>query len=204
LTHLDHPNIIKLFATFKENNKLYYVLEYVSGGEFSDYLKIRRKLPKDQTKFFAAQIINILEYLHNSGIAHRDLKPENLLITSDGHLKCIDFGTARFLNTNLRPSQIFQKKKTEESKEMESPDDIEPSMAPRSTFVGTAQYVAPEMLEDSECSAPADIWALGCMIYQMEVGKYPFHEINEYLTFQKIKQVAVKYPEVEKVYIFYL
>jgi 3-phosphoinositide dependent protein kinase-1 len=190
LKKLDHPNIIKLHGCFPENNKLYFVLEYIAGGEFAEYLTVNRKLPFEQTQFFAAEIVSVLEYIHNAGIGHRDLKPENILLTPEGHIKVIDFGTARFLNSDARTSDLFQPKNSDPN-----PEQVLDKKSHRSTFVGTAQYVSPEMLEDSECAAPADIWALACMIYQMEVGKYPFLEGNEYLTFQKIKNVDVKYPE---------
>jgi len=188
---LNHPNIIKLFSSFQDKMKLYFVLEYVSGGEFSDYLRIQGKLSKEQIVFFAAEIVNILEYLHNFGIAHRDMKPENLLLTPEGHIKCIDFGTARFLTTEKRTAELYNIKKREETLEVSESQ----KRNHRSTFVGTAQYVSPEMLEGSDCGAPADLWALGCMIYLMAVGKFPFMDINEYLIFQKIKTTTVVYPE---------
>jgi len=191
LMKLNHPNIIKLVSSFQDKLKLYFVLEYVSGGEFSDYLRVNGKLTKEQIVFFSAEIINILEYLHNFGIAHRDMKPENLLLTADGHIKCIDFGTARFLANDKRTADLYNMKKGEDTVESSSTQ----KKNHRSTFVGTAQYVSPEMLEGSDCGAPADLWALGCMIYLMAVGRFPFIDINEYLIFQKIKAASVVYPE---------
>jgi 3-phosphoinositide dependent protein kinase-1 len=192
LMKLNHPNIIKLVSSFQDKNKLYFVLEYVSGGEFSDYLRVQGKLTKEQVIFFSAEIINILEYLHTFGIAHRDMKPENLLLTQEGHIKCIDFGTARFLANDKRTADLYNIKKGEDTLEMAASAQKKNH---RSTFVGTAQYVSPEMLEGSDCGAPADLWALGCMIYLMTVGQFPFIDMNEYLIFQKIKAASVKYPE---------
>jgi 3-phosphoinositide dependent protein kinase-1 len=128
----------------------------------------------------------MLEYLHSHGIAHRDLKPENIMMTAEGHLKAIDFGTARYLESKIRMSELFSGDNT--------PADYQPSH--RQTFVGTAQYVSPEMLGDSDCGAPADLWALGVMVYQMAVGNYPFFEASEYLTFQKIQHNEPDYPKV--------
>jgi len=193
LLKLNHPNIIKLYSSFQDKNKLYFVLEYASGGEFSDHLRIQGKLPKEQIIFFTAEIINILEYIHTCGIAHRDLKPENILLTQEGHLKCIDFGTARYLATEKRTAELFEvKNKAEETLE-DTPSQIKKNH--RTTFVGTAQYVSPEMLEGADTGAPADLWALGCIIYLMAVGQFAFIDMNEYLIFQKIKACTVKYPD---------
>lgn len=113
-------------------------------------------------------------------------------MTEQGHLKCIDFGTARYLGIEKRTAELFNVKKPEENLE----DESGPKRNERTTFVGTAQYVSPEMLAGVECGAPADLWALGCMVYFMAVGKYPFSDVNEYLIFQKIKAANVTYPEV--------
>jgi len=150
---------------------------------------------REQIVFFSAEIINILEYLHSNKIAHRDMKPENLLLTDDYHLKCIDFGTARFLDSDQRTSQLFPVHKDSKAEEEEDSAGDRPH---RKTFVGTAQYVSPEMLENSECGAPGDLWALGCMIYQMATGYYPFEGDNEFLIFERIQNIDITYPEVNK------
>lgn len=86
------------------------------------------------------------------------MKPENLLLTADGHIKCIDFGTARFLANDKRTADLYNIKKGEDTLEIGASAQKKNH---RSTFVGTAQYVSPEMLEGSDCGAPADLWALG-------------------------------------------
>lgn len=132
----------------------------------SIFINRSEKLPKEQTQFFAAEIVSFLDYLHNLGIAHRDLKvsgcknfnlkPGNIMVTLDGHLKCIDFGTAKYLDSKVRMSELFSNQRRDDS---ETLADVRPTSRP--TFVGTAQYVSPEMLGDSECGASADLWALG-------------------------------------------
>lgn len=124
------------------------------------------KLPKQQVVFFAAEVINILEYIHNFGIAHRDMKPENILLTQDGHLKCIDFGTAKFLASDKRTAEIYAARsgKAGETTEMSMSTSNNSKRNHRSTFVGTPQYVSPEMLEGSDCGAPADLWSLGIIL----------------------------------------
>jgi 3-phosphoinositide dependent protein kinase-1 len=109
LLKLDHPNVIKLSDFFTDSEKLYFVLEYVGGGEFGDYLRKKKTLPKEQSTFHAAEIVSILEYLHGVGLAHRDLKPENLMITAEGHLKAIDFGTAKLIHSEHSMSELYKK-----------------------------------------------------------------------------------------------
>ena len=110
------------------------------------------------TRFYIAEVVVALEYLHKNGVIHRDLKPENILLSDDGHLKVTDFGTA--------------KDETEESR--------------HNTFCGTAEYVSPEVLRDQEASRGCDLWAMACMVFQLLVGRPIFRAENEYLTFQQI------------------
>eukprot|EP01016_Furgasonia_blochmanni_P000236 TRINITY_DN10016_c0_g1_i24.p1 TRINITY_DN10016_c0_g1~~TRINITY_DN10016_c0_g1_i24.p1 ORF type:complete len:316 (-),score=48.24 TRINITY_DN10016_c0_g1_i24:979-1926(-) len=196
LTRLNHPNVIKLFYSFQDKAKLYFVIELLEGGEFGEFLRAHRKLEVKAIKFYAAQILIIIEYLHRNGIAHRDLKPGNLMLTETGHLKVIDFGTAKFFKTGENDDlyeRIAQLRRSVD-------DDInteEASIKHHSTFVGTAEYVSPELLLESECGRPADLWAFGCIIYEMYHGVTPFREQNEYLTFQKVKAVNYTWAEVD-------
>lgn len=84
-----------------------------------------------------------------------------MLLTPEGHLKCIDFGTAKFLASDKRTSELFTSKNTTEENPQPQPAPPTQKRGHRSTFVGTAQYVSPEMLDGSDCGAPADLWALG-------------------------------------------
>ena len=113
----------------------------------------------------------MLEYLHEKArIIHRDLKPENVLMSETMHVKLTDFGTARKLKegeTRVRTA----------------------------SFLGTAEYIAPECLaEEPEVSRASDLWALGCIIYQMLTGQYPFHGDTQFLTFEQVKSGDVKFP----------
>jgi 3-phosphoinositide dependent protein kinase-1 len=110
------------------------------------------------TRFYIAEIVVALEYLHKNGVIHRDLKPENILLSDEGHLKVTDFGTAK--------------------------DEAEESR--HNTFCGTAEYVSPEVLRDQEASRGCDLWAMACMVFQLLVGRPMFRAENEYLTFQQI------------------
>jgi serine/threonine protein kinase len=88
------PFIVRLHSTFQTSNKLFFVLEYCPGGELYRLLKFKKKFDEKVTKFYAAQVLEALDYLHKRGIVHRDLKLENLAIDRAGYLRLIDFGMA--------------------------------------------------------------------------------------------------------------
>ena len=95
LFELNHPNIVKLEGSFKTKHKIYLVLEYLSKGDFSDFIKINYPLKDKTIRFYIAEIVNILEYLQKNNIIHRDLKPENIMLDDNCHLKLIDFATIK-------------------------------------------------------------------------------------------------------------
>jgi len=129
------------------------------------------------TQFFAAEIVKALEYMHLRGIIHRDLKPENILISETGHIKLCDFGTSKILTGDPLSPGTPEKKKSK-------------------SFVGTAEYVSPEILNSKgPITRALDLWALGCIIYQMLVGKPPFRGASEYLTFQLILNRQLEFPD---------
>ena len=132
------------------------------------------KFDEDCARFYAAQIVSALKHLHSLNIIHRDLKPENILFNDNMQIQITDFGTAKELPD----------------------DDVTKEGLPRSSsFVGTAQYVSPELLKDKKAGTSSDLWALGCIIFQMLAGKYPFQAPNEYLTFQQILSCNYEFPE---------
>lgn len=163
--------IISLYFTFQDKDSLYFVLDYASNGELLSLIKKYNTLSEDCTRYFGAQILDAIKFMHDNGIIHRDIKPENILLDDNLRIQITDFGTARLLE-----------KKNDESEEY--PVDIRAK-----SFVGTAEYVSPELLDNKYCGKPGDIWAFGCIIYQMIAGKPPFKAANEYLTFQKITKL---------------
>ncbi|KAI5967548.1 PKH1 [Candida margitis] len=163
--------IISLYFTFQDKDSLYFVLDYASNGELLSLIKQHNTLNEDCTRHFGAQILDAIKYMHDNGIIHRDIKPENILLDDKMRIQITDFGTARILE-----------KKNDESEDY--PLDVRAK-----SFVGTAEYVSPELLESKFCGKPGDIWAFGCIIYQMIAGKPPFKATNEYLTFQKITKL---------------
>jgi 3-phosphoinositide dependent protein kinase-1 len=89
LSNCDHPNIIKLISTFHDKDKLYYVLEYAPNKDLANFIRSQGVLSLDLGKFYAAEIVNAIEYLHNKNIAHRDLKPENMVLDQNMHIKLV-------------------------------------------------------------------------------------------------------------------
>mmetsp|Transcript_4 Transcript_4/g.3 ORF Transcript_4/g.3 Transcript_4/m.3 type:complete len:419 (-) Transcript_4:36-1292(-) len=172
----DHPGTVRLHHTFQDTENLYFVLEFCPNGDLLDLINnFEGHFPIELAKFYTAELIEILDLLHQRGVIHRDLKPENLLLSQDFHLKLSDFGTGKELNPD--------------------PDGAELSRERRGTFVGTAEYVSPEVLLDQEVGKEADLWALGCMIYQFVNGRPPFQAMNDYLIFELIKESRVNYPD---------
>lgn len=167
--------IISLFFTFQDKDRLYFVLDYASNGELLGLIKTHGSLNEECTRHFGAQILDGIKNMHDNGIIHRDIKPENILIDDHFRIRITDFGTAKLL----------ERKKNEESGiEEDYPLDVRAK-----SFVGTAEYVSPELLESKYCGKPGDIWAFGCLLYQLIAGKPPFKATNEYLTFQKITKL---------------
>ncbi|ODV64269.1 PDPK1 family serine/threonine-protein kinase, partial [Ascoidea rubescens DSM 1968] len=166
-----YPNgIVKLYFTFQDENCLYFVLDYASNGELLSLIKKYGSLNENSTRYFAAQIIDALEFMHNNGVIHRDLKPENILLDSYNRVEITDFGTAKLL--------------------LKDPTtDLYPKDTKAYSFVGTAEYVSPELLNDKYSGKPSDIWSFGCILYQLIAGKPPFKATNEYLTFQQVMKI---------------
>jgi calcium-dependent protein kinase len=174
LIKADHPNIIKLYEIFESQRSLYLVMEECKGGEVFDRIieHIQSKQmysEKDAANMFL-QVMSSIEYCHNQGICHRDLKPENLLYLNKGDekdnpIKVIDFGL----------SQIFRERKLK-------------------TKVGTAYYVAPEVLK-GDYTQLCDIWSAGVILYIFLSGDPPFNGPNDSAIYSKIAQMKFNFPE---------
>ncbi|KAJ6892543.1 hypothetical protein NC651_025673 [Populus alba x Populus x berolinensis] len=190
LDQLDHPGIVRLFFTFQDNYSLcrylggnsskfpYMALESCEGGELFDQITRKGRLSENEACFYAAEVVDALEYIHSMGLIHRDIKPENLLLTAEGHIKIADFGS-------VKPMQ-------------DSCITVLPNAASDDkacTFVGTAAYVPPEVLNSSPATFGNDLWALGCTLYQMLSGTSPFKDASEWLIFQRIIARDIRFPD---------
>ncbi len=153
LSRLRHPNIIAYFGGGDDNGTLFYVMELVDGGTVRELLETRGLFPWPVVVELARQICSALQYAHNHGVIHRDLKPGNLFLTREGELKLGDFGIARDLhNADLTSTGMT---------------------------VGTHAYMAPEQITgDASISGKADLYALGCCLYEMLTGRKTFNGEN--------------------------
>ncbi|KAK3310840.1 kinase-like domain-containing protein [Chaetomium strumarium] len=169
-----HPFITNFLASFSDRNFLYILLDYVPGGELFSYLRKLRRFDEDTARFYAAEIVLILEHLHEhqGGIAYRDMKPENLLLDADGHIKLVDFGFAKRLGNN------------------ESGHPVETY-----TLCGTPEYLAPEVIHNKGHTTAVDWWALGILIYEFLTGYPPFWHQNPLEIYKQIVGRPVVFPQ---------
>lgn len=139
------------------------------------------------TRYYAAQILDTIEYMHSKAVIHRDLKPENVLLDEKMRVKITDFGTAKILDP--------PKKQNGEGEQNggDPADGLEEVRA--NSFVGTAEYVSPELLTEKAACKASDLWAFGCIVFQLLAGRPPFKASNEYQTFQKIVHLEYEFPK---------
>lgn len=168
LIKCDHPNIIKLHWSFADKKYLYMALDVASNGEL---FKLAKKaqgacLPYEACRFYMAEVVNALEHLAENRIVHRDLKPSNILLDEHMHVKLIDFGTALDLDRVQPPKPVALGGIDGES---DNPNEGLFS-SHKSTFVGTVDYMAPEIIAEEEATPAADLFSLGVMIYILLTG----------------------------------
>ncbi|KAH6628435.1 kinase-like domain-containing protein [Chaetomium tenue] len=169
-----HPFITNYVASFSDHEFLYILLDYVPGGELFTYLRKFRRFDEDMARFYAAEIVLILEHLHEhqGGIAYRDMKPENLLLDGEGHIKLVDFGFAKRLGNN------------------ESGHPVETY-----TLCGTPEYLAPEVIHNKGHTTAVDWWALGILIYEFLTGYPPFWHQNPIEIYKQIVEKPIVFPQ---------
>ena len=158
------PWIVELKASFQEDDYLYLVMEFLPGGDYMSLLMKKDKLTEDEAKFYIAELILAVESIHQLDCIHRDIKPDNILIDKDGHIKLSDFGLAKVSDTlyeqgSMKTPKYNPKKKTHQK---------------LYSCVGTAFYVAPEVLEKKGYSQEIDWWSVGVIFYESLVGYAPF------------------------------
>ncbi|XP_004368961.1 serine/threonine-protein kinase Sgk1 isoform X1 [Trichechus manatus latirostris] len=151
LKNVKHPFLVGLHFSFQTADKLYFVLDYINGGELFYHLQRERCFLEPRARFYAAEIASALGYLHSLNIVYRDLKPENILLDSQGHIVLTDFGLCK--------------------------ENIEHN-GTTSTFCGTPEYLAPEVLHKQPYDRTVDWWCLGAVLYEMLYGLPPFYSRN--------------------------
>ncbi|CAH0380924.1 unnamed protein product [Bemisia tabaci] len=146
-TASNHPFLVGLHSCFQTPSRLFFVIEFVRGGDLMFHMQRQRRLPEHHARFYAAEISLALNFLHKKGIIYRDLKLDNVLLDHEGHIKLTDYGMCK---EGIRPGD-----KT-------------------STFCGTPNYIAPEILRGEDYDFSVDWWALGVLLFEMLAGRSPF------------------------------
>nr|AML79426.1 putative LOV domain-containing protein [Sciadopitys verticillata] len=194
---MDHPFLPTLYASFQTKTHVCLITDFAHGGEL--FLLLDRQptkvIKEDAVRFYAAEVIVALEYLHCQGVTYRDLKPENVLIQRDGHVLLTDFDLS-FL-TPCKPQLIkhtrVPRRKGKVKNEPLPVFVAEPTVASNS-FVGTEEYIAPEIITGAGHSSAVDWWALGILLYEMLYGRTPFRGKNRQKTFANILHKDLTFP----------
>lgn len=162
LSFADNPFVVSMCCSFETKKHLCLVMEYVEGGDCATLLKNIGPLPAEMARFYFAETVLAVEYLHSYGIVHRDLKPDNLLITALGHIKLTDFGLSKMglmsLATTLYEGYIDRETRQFSDKQV----------------FGTPEYIAPEVILRQGYGKPVDWWSMGIILYEFLIGCVPF------------------------------
>ena len=165
-----HPFVVNLEYCFASPSHVFFAMQFKEGGELYRHLRRHVTFPEETARFYACQIILALCYLHDNNIMYRDMKPENILLDKDGNCCLVDFGISKV---------------------------ISPKSSTHS-YVGTPDYVAPEILTQKGHNKAVDVWCFGILLYEMVVGHVPFFNKNQSLMLRSIIQSELQFPVIFK------
>lgn len=184
-----HPFLTALHSCFQTPDRLFFVMEYVNGGDLMFQIQRARKFDEGRAAFYAAEVTLALQFLHRHGVVYRDLKLDNILLDQEGHCKLADFGMCKV--------RFRRKSRKKRNAVIEMAFDSQENIidgALTATFCGTPDYIAPEILQELEYGPSVDWWALGVLMYEMMAGQPPFEADNEDDLFESILHDDVLYP----------
>eukprot|EP01108_Squamamoeba_japonica_P002802 TRINITY_DN238_c0_g1_i2.p2 TRINITY_DN238_c0_g1~~TRINITY_DN238_c0_g1_i2.p2 ORF type:complete len:269 (-),score=142.47 TRINITY_DN238_c0_g1_i2:129-935(-) len=160
---------MNLFYSFQTDDKLYFIMEFVNGGELFHHLQREKRFEEPRVVFYSAEILSALEYLHAAGVIYRDLKPENILLRDDGHITLTDFGLCK--------------------------EGLTGDADRTDTFCGTPEYLAPEVLKGEGYTKAVDWWSYGSLVFEMLTGLPPFYSQDVQEMYKNIMTQPLVFPD---------
>eukprot|EP00732_Lithocolla_globosa_P003785 Lithocolla_globosa_v1_NODE_3183_length_1738_cov_15.576946.p1 type:complete len:449 gc:universal NODE_3183_length_1738_cov_15.576946:137-1483(+) len=195
LMSANHPFIVSMYHSFQSKDFLFFVMEYCAGGEFFRTLQKqpKKRVQEDAAKFYVAEVILALEYLHLMGYIYRDLKPENILLHESGHVRLTDFDLSK--QAEGGDADIFVSRTFGRRQEARGIDTAKCSRIKTNSFVGTEEFIAPEVIKGKGYTGSVDWWTVGIFLYEMLFGRTPFKGQDRSATFDNILENGVYFPE---------
>lgn len=171
MKELRHPFIVPLYFAFQTTESLYMVMEYCPNGDLLNHLEEQTKLEESRVRFYIAEMLLAIEYLHSFDILYRDIKAENVLIDIQGHVKLVDFGLAK---KNINENKLAR------------------------SFCGSPAYISPELLYNKGSGKPADIYGVGALMYELLTGLPPYFTEDIKKLYENIRKAKLKFPSYIK------